>query len=320
MIIKDRVYGKIKIKEPILLELLKSPSILRLKKISQYGIPDKYYHHKNFTRYEHSVGVMIILKKLGATLEEQVAGLIHDISHFAFSHIADWVFSKGAEGNEDLQNTLMKKFIKKDKIVKILTKHAFLVDKILEEKNFSLLEKKIPDLCADRLDYTLREVKLRFNHEIITPIIKSLVNFNGEIVFSDPKIAFELATNFLKLQTGHWGGKEAMLRYYLFSNVLKIALEKRIIKKSNFYRDEDFILGKIENSQEKEIKKILLLLSTKPLKNIKSNSGKKIFKKFRYIDPKIIINGNLIRLSEINSKFQKILNKHREINKKGLIA
>jgi hypothetical protein len=80
MIINDKIYGKVKIEEPVLLKLLKSPSVLRLKNISQFGVPDLYYHFKNYSRYEHSVGVMILLRKLGATLEEQVAGLLHDVS------------------------------------------------------------------------------------------------------------------------------------------------------------------------------------------------------------------------------------------------
>lgn len=79
-VIGDDIYGEIKINEPILLKLLGSPSILRLKKISQCGVPDRYYHLKNYSRYEHSVGAMILLRKLGATLEEQVAGLLHDVS------------------------------------------------------------------------------------------------------------------------------------------------------------------------------------------------------------------------------------------------
>jgi len=79
MLIKDKIFGKVKINEPVLLELLKSPPILRLKSISQFGVPDKYYHIKNFNRYEHSMGVMILLRKLGATPEEQIAGLLHDV-------------------------------------------------------------------------------------------------------------------------------------------------------------------------------------------------------------------------------------------------
>lgn len=63
----------------------------RLKGISQFRIPDKYYFKDNYSRFEHSIGVMVLLGKLGASQEEQIAGLLHDVSHKAFSHVYDWV-------------------------------------------------------------------------------------------------------------------------------------------------------------------------------------------------------------------------------------
>jgi len=62
------------------------------------------------------------------------------------------------------------------------------------------------------------------------------------------------------------------------------------------------------------------MLKDKELKNIRNNSGKKIVKKFRYVDPKIISDGKLVRLSGLNSKFTKVIEKHRRINKRGLVV
>lgn len=92
VVIDDCVYGSCKITEPVLIELLQSPVILRLKGINQLGIPPEYDPtNVFFSRYDHSVGVLVLLKKLGASLEEQVAGLLHDSSHTALSHQIDWV-------------------------------------------------------------------------------------------------------------------------------------------------------------------------------------------------------------------------------------
>ncbi len=120
MIISDSVYGKIKIESPVLLELIKSEPIQRLKGISQFGIPEEFYYLKNFSRYEHSIGVMILLKKLGADEKEQIAGLLHDVSHTAFSHVIDWVVGDGL--TEDYQDKQHKKFIQSSSLTKILKK------------------------------------------------------------------------------------------------------------------------------------------------------------------------------------------------------
>lgn len=320
MIIADKIYGKAEVNEPVLLELIKSPSLLRLKKISQYGIPDKYYHFKNFSRYEHSIGVMIFLKKLGATLEEQIAGLLHDTSVLAFSHIADWVFSDGDKGIEDYHNRIHEEFVKDTELPRILEKSNFSTERILNEKNFTLLEKKLPDLCADRVDYALREFEYWLNPKIVKNSIRELVNFNGEIIFSNPKGAFDFASNYLELQIQHWGERETAMRYYLFSETLKDALIKKIISKKDFYKNEGVILNKLEKTKDRGIKKNLVLLKRKDLKSTKRNSKKRISKKFRYVDPKVLINGSLIRLTKLKPKFQKTINKYKKINKKGLVV
>jgi len=320
MKINDKIYGEVKIEEPVLFELLKSPSVLRLKNISQFGVPDKYYHFKNYSRYEHSVGVMILLRKLGATLEEQIAGLLHDVSVLAFSHVIDWVFATGRDGVEDYHDSIHERFLKRTEIPEILKKFNFSLERILNEKNFSLLEKEIPDLCADRADYALREFKLWLNPAIVRNCIGGLINYNGEIVFNNQKDAFDFATNFLELQTQHWGGYQAMMRYHLFSVALKIALDKKILSEEDFHKDEPFVLNKIEKAQNKRIKEILSILKKKNPKDVKNNSGKRIVKKFRYVDPKVMSNGKLIRLSKIAPEFQAVINKHREINRRGLIV
>ena len=320
MIIKDRVYGKIEIEEPILLELLKSPSVLRLKNISQFGIPDKYYHLKNFNRYEHSIGVMILLKKLGATLEEQVAGLLHDVSIPAFSHVVDWVLGEGQRGIEDYHDKLHKIFIENTEIPKILVKHGFDLERILDEHNFTLLEKSAPDLCADRVDYSLREFKHWLNPKIVNTCVEGLLNYNGEIVFKNKKIAFDFAVHYLKLQTQHWGGYEAMMRYHLFSSILKIAIKEGILSEKDFWKDEQWILNNLEKSRNRKIKEGLKILKNKKLERVKNSSGEKVIKKFRYVDPKIISNGEVFKLSQVCSNFKLILNKHKEINEKGLIV
>ncbi len=201
MKIEDKIYGIAEIKEPVLLELLESPSILRLKNISQLGVPDKYYCRKNFSRHEHSIGVMILLKKLGATLEEQITGLLHDVSVLTFSHVTDWVFGDGKGGVEDYHDKLHKAFIRATEIPGILEKHNFNPERIFNVNKFTLLEKSIPDLCADRIDYSLREFKYWLNPGIVDSCVGGLVNYNGEIVFSNQETAFSFASNFLELQT-----------------------------------------------------------------------------------------------------------------------
>ena len=101
MKINDLVYGEEEIGEQVLIELINSSAIQRLKEISQFGLPEEYHHRKVFSRYAHSVGVLILLRRLGADLDEQIAGLLHDVSHTAFSHVIDWVLENSEENYQD---------------------------------------------------------------------------------------------------------------------------------------------------------------------------------------------------------------------------
>jgi len=59
----DSVYGKIEIEEPVLLELINSPAVQRLKDIDQAGYFTAYFPNTSRSRFEHSLGVCLLLKK-----------------------------------------------------------------------------------------------------------------------------------------------------------------------------------------------------------------------------------------------------------------
>src|SRR3990167_9279098 len=143
MIIQDRVYGEYSIEEPVLLALIESPAVQRIKNINQYGIPDKYFYVYNFSRYEHCIGVMILLGKLGATLEEQIAGLLHDVSHMAFSHTFDWVI--GTNIQEEYADSQHRNYLLKVGMDKILHKYVYNFDRIADPHQFTLLEQDAPE-------------------------------------------------------------------------------------------------------------------------------------------------------------------------------
>ena len=90
---QDRVYGEVSIEDPAILDLIGCATFQRLKGIRQAGPSALTFPFKDVTRFEHSLGVFILLRRLGAPRREQVAGLLHDISHTAFSHAVDFIYT-----------------------------------------------------------------------------------------------------------------------------------------------------------------------------------------------------------------------------------
>ncbi len=313
MLIHDRVYSSFTIDSPIALELIQSAPFQRLKYISQLGLPAKYYHLEGYSRYEHSIGVYHLLNKLGASEEEQVAGLLHDISHTAFSHLVDWVI--GDSLTEDYQDKRHLSVLQQKDITIVLRKYGYTPESTADYHRFSLLEKDIPALCADRVDYVFRESP----HIIAEKCLPYLQAHDGEIVFSEEKGALVFASNFLHRQETHWGGYEAVTRYVVFGNMLKRALADNTITIDDLHQTDEFVIDKIIRSEVKEHVAVLSLMEHKDLSFL-PKADKSTMKKFRYVDPKVIMDGKAVRLSVINTDFKDEIESAKKRNLKGTYA
>ncbi len=310
MIIEDRIYGKEEINEQVLIDLINSEAVQRLKEISQFGMPDEYYHIPSFSRFEHSIGTTILLRRLNASLEEQIAGLLHDVSHTAFSHVIDWVI--GDPIKEDHQDKTLLKTFEESKIKNILEKHGFNYKKIAEAKNYFLLEQSAPNLCADRVDYSLREIKFLHSEQDAEKILKDLKNINGKIIFASVEAAELFARHYVNLNKEHWAGDQAKIRYYILANILKKALKEKIISIEDMMKTDKEIIKLLNKSNCEEILSGLNLLRNGFYLKKTKKGGIILQKKFRYIDPEFFHNEKIISLSEFSEKYKKTLEEERK--------
>ena len=310
MKIKDRVYGEFEITEKVLINLINCKSMQRLKNISQMGMPDKYYHKKGFSRFEHSVGVMLLLRKLGASLEEQIAGLLHDVSHTAFSHVIDWVI--GDSTKESHQDDLFIKFIEESEIPDILKIHGFDYKLISDLDKFSLLENDAPNICADRVDYSLREIIEFESSEKFKVILNGIIAHKGTIMFNSIDSAEVFSLNYAICQKEHWAGNEAKARYHILAKTLKRALDNDIISLSDFLKTDNEVIDILQKSKDNKIIEGLNLLKDGFTIRLSNGSGAVILQKtFRYVDPFVLNKGLPSLLSSLSKVYEKSLGKQR---------
>lgn len=319
MKIIDVVYGEEEINELVLVELIKSNEIQRLKGVSQFGLPSRYYHVKGFSRYEHSIGVLILLRRLGASLEEQIAGLLHDVSHSAFSHVVDWVI--GDPTKEDYQDNMLKEFIEKSNLPNILKSHGFDSETISDNHSFSLLEQPAPNLCADRIDYTLREYVHLNSKEKILIILSELDVLDEKIVFNSEEPARLFSEIYTNCQNNHWGGYQARVRYYILSKVLKKAIREKIISIEDLWKTDEEVISILNKSGKQYVSEAFSLLENElNIEKADSEEGIEIPKKFRYINPAVVLNGKIVPLSDLNVSYKVFLEKQKEESKKQVIV
>lgn len=324
MIYSDRVYGKVEISEPVVLELIKSPAIERLKGIDQAGYRPlwvktdvKLKNRYDNSRFSHSVGVYILLKKYGASLEEQIAGLIHDISHAAFSHCIDYVLEEGSEKEHNHQDNIFEKFVRKTEIPEILKKYNFNIGYVLNDMNFPLKEKPLPDLCADRLDYSLRTAVIFevINEKELNYFLNNLGVKDKRWIFRNFYSAKKYAELFFKLNNNYYAGIKSAVMFRTVGDCLRYALEKKYISALDLYTTDEEVIKKIKGNLNKD-RNLKLFFQRMDgqikIQNNPKNYDARVFCKSRIVDPLCEHKGKIKRVSEIDKKWAEVVKKESQ--------
>ncbi len=319
MVYQDRIYGEFKIEEPVILELISSKTLQRLKGIDQAGYPPLYYNPYSVpiselahTRFEHSLGVYCLLRKFGASLEEQLAGLIHDVSHSVFSHCIDYVLDAGSEKEHSHQDNIFENFVKNSEIPSILKKYGINTDVILDKHNFSLLEKSLPDLCADRIDYSLRSglIFKDINSGDLNLILGNLAVKNHNWVFKNFEYAKKYAELFFRMNSFYYAGLPSAVMFRTVGDTMRYALRAGYISENDLYTTDDEVLKKIKEKLGGDEK--LRLLFERMNNQIKFQNDPKdynahVFCKSRVVDPFFEDNGAVKRVSGVDAGWKEIL-------------
>lgn len=316
--IVDYIYGEFEL-EDVLIELINCDAVQRLKYIHQVGATYLIKEELNVNRLEHSIGVMLLIRMLGGSLKEQIAGLLHDISHTAFSHVIDFVFDNS---DEDYHELIFDEVVINSKIPYILNKYGYDFKEILEnEEKWTILEKKAPKLCADRVDYTLRDMyKYGFtNKNEINEFLKNIQVVNGEIVTNDIESArwflelyyTEVIDFFMNPINGY--------SYDKLSKAIKIAIDENELNLKDILKTDNEVIDILNRSENNKIKSLMKSLN----KNVKLRINEDKYDIFikgktRLIDPGVGIRGKVYSLSELDNCVELINTKAKAKMEKGV--
>ncbi len=321
MIYEDRIFGKVVIKEPIIRELIESKPLQRLKKIMMCGFsvflaqdhPFMVYNPW-FNRFEHSVGVYLLLRKYGASLQERVAGLLHDISHTAFSHIIDYVF--GRETRHDYHEKFYRKILSSSEIPAILDKYGLDIDTIADLEKFGLLERKIPDLCADRIDYFIRStLDVLVSREWVLKVLSDIIVYDDRLVFNNLENARNFAYKYLEASRRLYCNAFQAALYHRIAAIVKRGLEKGVISKEDLFSDDYTLYRKL--CEDRELEKLTTSLNRMRVVEDDTDYTLHVKSKVRYVDPYVLLGGKLYRVSELDESFRNYLENFIEKSSRG---
>lgn len=290
MVYDDPIYGSVRIEEPVLKSLISSEAMQRLKGVLQHGISGLIGITAPSTRFEHSVGVMLLVRRLGGSLEEQIAALLHDVSHTAFSHVIDYVYHD--HDQQEYHEEIKQRFMRQTDLPELLTAHGYDWRSFVDEAQFSLLEQPAPRLCADRVDYFLRDslVLGLSSTADVDASLEHLAVQDGRIVTDDVAAAQWLAYTYIAADKASWANFREVGLYELTAQAIRRALQIGVVRETDFWATDDELWRQLHDTNDADVQETLKLIS--PETDFVWDEDQPTFvvgTKLRSIDPDVIV-------------------------------
>lgn len=173
--IRDPIHDIIKIEYEVILKLLNSTPMQRLRRIRQLGNTSFVYPGAEHSRFSHSLGVYHLARRILDQINEtdtydrvvvMIAALLHDVGHGPFSHLFETVLKKtgyGTEDDYDHEKWTLRIIRENKEINDILNKYGStlladvrsIIDKTHTKRH--LISIVSSQLDADRFDYMMRD-------------------------------------------------------------------------------------------------------------------------------------------------------------------
>jgi HD superfamily phosphohydrolase len=170
-VFKDPVHRYIHVRERVIWDLINSSEFQRLRRIRQLGTSYVTFHGAEHSRFNHSLGVYEIMRRILAQFERRIsfsfseeekllclsAALLHDVGHGPFSHSFEKVFHTD---HEEWTRRILTGDTQVNRILRGISpefpgKVAAVIGKTYENPLVtSLISSQID---ADRMDYLLRD-------------------------------------------------------------------------------------------------------------------------------------------------------------------
>ena len=297
-------------------EFANTQAMLRLQQVGmhcgcEYTNYPMFRNLDMYSRYDHSLGVALIIYHFTNDMKQAVAGLFHDIATPTFSHVIDFLNNDHLtqESTEDGTREIIEQ---SSDIQTLLKKYHLTTDEVCDYHMYPIADNDTPKLSADRLEYTLNNVinfnfgSLEDSKTIYENIIVSKNEYNElELQFKDEQYAIQFANYSLQCSKIYVADADRYSMQHL-AELLKQAIEDHVLVYEDLYQNEPFVIHKLKqnetyNKQWQAFKnQSTIYKSTDPV----DSSYRMIHAKKRYIDPYILNKG---RVTTIDTNYNQLL-------------
>lgn len=239
-----------------LLEFIEIEEMQRLKDIGmncgvEYTSFPLFQNCRYYSRYDHSVGVALIVWHFTGDMKQTIAGLLHDIATPVFAHTIDFLNNDHLlqqSTENETENMIRQSF----QLKKLLDKYHLSYDDVSDYHRYPLADNEMPQLSADRLEYSLGNM---YNYEFVS--LEEIKHYydhiyvndaKDELVFNDLLSAADFTRHVFENSYVYISDEDRWAMETL-AQILKAALQEGIIKKADLYTTEKKIIAQLKSHQ-----------------------------------------------------------------------
>ncbi|KRM55885.1 HD domain-containing protein [Lacticaseibacillus sharpeae] len=207
-VFRDPVHNYIHVQHQVILDLINTPEMQRLRRIHQLGVSNMVFQGAEHTRFTHSLGVYEVARQICDNFQRNYptqnggadglwndderlvalcAALLHDIGHGAYSHTFEHIF--GTDHEEITRRILTDPSTEVNKVLRGVSpdfpaKVASVIDH--SYPNPQVVQMISSQIDADRMDYLLRDAyNTGTNYGLfdLTRILRVMRPYAGGIAF-----------------------------------------------------------------------------------------------------------------------------------------
>ena len=189
-------------------EMAHTPVMLRLKGVGmhcgcEYAAFPHYAGTRPYSRWEHSVGVALIVWHFTGDMAQAAAGLLHDAASPTFAHAVDFMNGDhiAQESTEDETEAII---AASPELTALLRRYGLTLAQVCDYHIYPVADNDSPKLSADRLEYTLGNTLLHGmtgadRLKAIYDDLTAAPNEHGEpeLQFRTPALALEFSRHSL---------------------------------------------------------------------------------------------------------------------------
>lgn len=240
-------------------EIAKVEEMQRLKDVGmncgcEYTCFERFKNLRPYSRFDHSIGVALIIWNFTHDQKQSIAGLLHDIATPVFAHTIDFL-NGDHEIQESTESATATLINSSRQIRSLLAKYGIAIGEIVDYHVYPVADNDSPKLSADRLEYTLGNM---YNYgfaswdeikSIYQDLVVGIVEGENELLFKSKEKA-RLFSKYMADCSNIYICDEDRFAMQALADLVALAIKNEVISREDLYLDEKTIIGKFEGNDE----------------------------------------------------------------------